>query len=235
MTKQDELYNKIKEIGWNKNIKKYAKTGEIGFTYKGIRFRAAFFNNTTLPNIDFYFNKDMASHNDTIETMNAKKRLLKEIDGLLRSFGVKGVKDRINRIKDTSTKLPKKTLKLESTSLNEVTQNTVLWRVQKVLGKKNISNVKKPNLRKYETQSPHISFIYKGDKYRVVGSEYSKNIYVAIEDSPLITSNKAKELEERLNGTNINDVKKMTKKIKEKATVLPKKKIESFIEHVSKQ
>jgi len=115
--KQDELYDKIKEVGWNKNIKKYNNKGkEVGFTFKGVRFRATFFNNSKNPSVDFYFDKDNYMYNGSkyrSEEYRKSRRLVLEVRGLIKSFGIEKAKEKIKEIRDTSIKLPKKKMKLE--------------------------------------------------------------------------------------------------------------------------
>jgi hypothetical protein len=121
-----------------------------------------------------------------------------------------------------------------------MTQNTLISRIKKVFGADNVSNINKWVGISFTKYHPRVSFEYKDNSFYADGipkkDANSKDSYNVFRYRGL-SSSYDKWMSDKLNGLNVEDVEKMTKRIKKKATVLPKKKmkLEDFIEHISKQ
>ena len=110
-----------------------------------------------------------------------------------------------------------------------MTQNTLITRIEKTFGKNNISKITKWQGLIHSKQFPTVSFTYKNNDFVAEGTpkqlpELKKDLYEVFRYYGL-SKVPDKWMTEKLDGFNINDVKTITKKIRNTATKLPKKKL----------
>jgi len=193
-----------------KNVKQHRPgTPSLMFTYKGVKFI-------------IYNDKDRVEIDSPVMTDKAWQ-FIDELDDRLNVKDVKDVEKATKKIRSTAKKLPRKTMKLEDTLNEELTNKDLLKKL-----KKKVPNATQISTNKY---GDGITFVYKKFPFILVDDGEGQSGLI-----PNLEGNDALPIQDRtsyfelmpeliqmLKAPTKEEAEEITKKIRKTATKLPKK------------